>query len=268
MNKKLILTGILLSTLAMGTVTYGGVTNIVTEKQVVQVDVEANDLYPLRKVCESLAIQISSVTDEHIVLKQNNNVVTLNRYNQYLKNSKGYFVCKSIPVQKDGQTYVSLSVLEKMFGYTSMSTDKGLVISKDVAFSLPGPTEVGQRLHNDLNYIELLEEKINTSYYRAAIQTGIKDYNMETITDARKKVSQDLSMIDEMAVYLQSDTGKAVVASYRQLLEAYNLVLNHAFNLNVRDMIHYFVGLMEAEDSVKLTTVNFTKVLEKNATKL
>lgn len=268
MNKKLILTGILLGTLTMGTVTYGGVTNIVIEKQAVQVDVEANDLYPLRKVCDSLGIQINSVTEEHIVLKQDSNVVTLNRHNQYLKNGKGYFVSKSIPVQKDGQTYVSLAVLEKMFGYTSTQTNQGLAISKDVTFSLPGPTQTGARLHNDLNYIELLEEKINISYYRATIQTGIKDYNMETITESRKRVSQDLRMIDEMTPYLQSDTGKAVVTSYKELLEAYNLILNHAFNLNVRDMIHYFVSLMEAEDSVKLTTVNFTKVLEKNATKL
>lgn len=268
MNKRLILTSILLGALTMSTVTYGGVKNIVIQNNLVQVDTEEHALYPLRKVCDALGIQISSVTDEHIVLKQNNNVVTLNRNNQYLKNSKGYFVTQSIPVQKDGQTYVALDVLEKMFGYTSVQTDTGLVVSKAANFSLPAPTQTGQRLHNDLNYIELLEEKIDISYYRAAIQTGIKEYNIETITAARQKISQDLNMIGEMEAYLQSDTGKAAIASYKGLLNAYNLILNNAFNLNVRDMMNYFIGVMEAEDHVKSAKSNFTKVLEKNATKL
>lgn len=268
MNKKLILTGILLGTLTMSSVTYGGVRNIVIENQLAQVDTEEHALYPLRKVCEMLGIQISSVTEEHIILKQNNNVVTVNRNNQYLKNSKGYFISKSIPIQKDGQTYISLDVIEKMFGYTSVQTDTGLVMSKVSAFSLPEPTQVGKRLHNDLNYIELVEEKINVSYYRAAIQTGIKEYNIETLTTARQRLNQDMSMISEVEKYLQSDTGKAVITSYKELLNAYNLILNNAFNLNVGDMSYYFVSLMEAEDYVKMATINFTKVLEKNATKL
>lgn len=268
MNKKLIVTSVLLGTLTLGTITYGEVKNLIIQDNLIQVDHEVNDLYPLRRICESLGIQISNVTADHIVLKQNNNVITLNRHNQYLKNTKGYFVAESVPIQKNGQTYVDLEVLEKMFGYTSIQTDKGLVISQIPNFRLPEPTQAGQKLYNDLNYIELLEEKFNISYYRASIEIGIKEYNMEIIQSAREKLANELKLINEITSYLQSNEGRAVVEGYKTLLSAYNQILNNAFNLNVKEMTNYFISVMEAEDHILQVRNNFVKVLEKNATKL
>lgn len=268
MNKRLILTCILLGALTVNQTTYGALTTLAIEGREIQVDAQNNKLYPLRKTCESLGIEVSRVTDEHIVLKQNNNIVTINRGNQYLHNTKGHFIAKSIPLQKDGQTYIDLEVLEKMFGYMSTEIESSTVISKIPNFTLPAPNLTGQKLNNDLSYIELIEEKINVSYYRAAIETGIKNYDIETITQARQKISNELKIITEVEVYLQSNVGTAVINSYKALLNAYSLVLNNAFNLNMREMINYLIALMEAEEQVTTAKNNFEKLLEKNATKL
>lgn len=268
MNRKLILTSVILGTLAVGTITYGGVKTLIMGGNVMQIDHHTNDLYPLRKICEQLGIQISNVTNEHIVLQKDGNVVTLNRHNQYVRNAKGYFGAGAVPIQKDGQTYVDLNVLEKMFGFTRVQTDKGMMINKVATFQLPVPTELGQKLNNDLDYIIRLEDKIDISYYRASIETGVKEYNITTIQAARDKIAEELNIINEITGYLQTSEGKAVVNSYKSLLNAYNQILKNAFNLNVKEMTNYFISIMEAEDAVMKIHSNFINMLERNATKL
>ncbi|WP_054741217.1 stalk domain-containing protein [Cellulosilyticum ruminicola] len=268
MNRKLILTSAVIGILTIGATTYGGVRNLTVGGNTLQIEHQASDLYPLRKICDQLSVKISSVTSEHIVLQKDGNIVTLNRQNQYLKNAKGYFMAGTAPIQKDGQTYVDLNVLEKMFGFTRVQTDIGTVINEVATFQLPVPTEKSQKLNNDVNYIAKLEDEIDINYYRASIETGIREYNITTIQAARDKIAGEVNIINEITTYIQTSEGKAVVESYRNLLNAYNQILKNAFNLNVREMTNYFIRVMEAEDDLSQIQVRFTNALEKNATRL
>lgn len=188
-------------------------------------------LYPLRTICNELGIDIISVNESYIDLKQDSNNVRISRKGRLVINDTGYFVSDIIPLDVNNTVYVPIRTIGYMFGY-NINTLNGINLTKIKDFAIPKASYGSTLLANDISIVSNMGDIVEPRYYLDKAQSLIQNPNFIEISDCKDYIINDQYKLEEAAGNLMSQSGKAVYGAYYDLLDKFYDIFYNMYTIN------------------------------------
>lgn len=268
MKKNLKALVILVSALMMTVTTYAKSEQIKLGKKELAIDVQEQNgrkLYPLRRICNELGIDIIGVNESYIDLKQDTNNVRISRKSRLVINSTGYFVSDVVPLNINDTVYVPIRTIAFMFGY-NINISNGITLTKIKDFSMPKASYGSTLLANDFSIVSNMGDIVEPEYYLDKIASLIQNPNFMVIDDCKEYIINDQYKLEEIAENLMSQSGKAVYEAYYDLLDRFYDIFYNMYTINYSEVSTSIKNMGQAINKLGQKLDIFYNEIYKNGT--